>query len=107
MSKKLAVTLAAAALGCSLTVQANSAATRHPMVLVPGIFAFDTIAGIDYWYKIPSTLSQQGGKVYVPRINAFDSSVKRGEALIAQLEEIRAASAGKVQKFNQIGRAHV
>lgn len=105
MSKKLAVTLAAAALGCSLTVQANSAATRHPMVLVPGIFAFDTIAGIDYWYKIPSTLSQQGGKVYVPRINAFDSSVKRGEALIAQREEIRAASAGKVQKFNLVGHS--
>jgi triacylglycerol lipase len=79
--------------------------TKHPIVLVPGIFAFDTIAGIDYWYQIPQTIEKQGGKVFIPKINAFESSVSRGEHLIAQLDEIRAASGGKYTKFNLIGHS--
>jgi triacylglycerol lipase len=79
--------------------------TKHPIVLVPGIFAFDTIAGIDYWYQIPSAIESRGGKVFVPKINAFDSSVDRGEHLIAQLDEIRASSGGKYTKFNLMGHS--
>lgn len=106
MKKLLASTLAAASLCTALTATAGTTAqTKHPIVLVPGIFAFDTIAGIDYWYKIPSALQAEGAKVHVPKINAFDSSAKRGEALIAQLEQIRAASGGTVKKFNLIGHS--
>ncbi|MBC9250327.1 hypothetical protein A9179_08595 [Pseudomonas alcaligenes] len=83
----------------------TQAQTKNPIVLVPGIFAFDTIAGIDYWYGIPSDLQSQGAKVYVPKINAFDSSAKRGEALISQLEQIRAGSGGTIKKFNLIGHS--
>ena len=79
--------------------------TKHPIVLVPGIFAFDTIAGIDYWYQIPSAIESRGGKVFVPKINAFDNSVKRGEQLIAQLDEIKAGSGGKITKFNLMGHS--
>jgi triacylglycerol lipase len=79
--------------------------TKHPIVLVPGIFAFDTIAGIDYWYQIPSAIESRGGKVFVPKINAFDDSVNRGEHLIAQLEEIKASSGGKISKFNLMGHS--
>ncbi len=79
--------------------------TKHPIVLVPGIFAFDTIAGIDYWYQIPSAIESRGGKVFVPKINAFDSSVDRGEHLIAQLDEIKASSGGKISKFNLMGHS--
>lgn len=79
--------------------------TKHPIVLVPGIFAFDTIAGIDYWYQIPSAIESRGGKVFVPKINAFESSVERGEQLIAQLDEIRASSAGEITKFNLMGHS--
>jgi len=79
--------------------------TKHPIVLVPGIFAFDTIAGIDYWYQIPSEIESRGGKVFVPKINAFDSSVDRGEHLIAQLDEIKASSGGKISKFNLMGHS--
>jgi triacylglycerol lipase len=79
--------------------------TKHPIVLVPGIFAFDTIAGIDYWYQIPSAIENRGGKVFVPRINAFDSSVERGEQLIAQLDEIVASSGGEITQFNLIGHS--
>ncbi len=79
--------------------------TKHPVVLVPGIFAFDSIAGIDYWYQIPSAIESRGGKVFVPKINAFDSSVDRGEHLIAQLDEIKASSGGKITKFNLMGHS--
>jgi triacylglycerol lipase len=79
--------------------------TKHPIVLVPGIFAFDTIAGIDYWYQIPSAIESRGGKVFVPKINSFDGSVERGEQLIAQLDEIKASSGGKITKFNLMGHS--
>jgi len=79
--------------------------TKHPMMLVPGIFAFDTIATVDYWYQIPGAIEFQGGEVYVAKINAFESSVSRGEELIAQLEEIKVASSGRIDKFNLIGHS--
>ncbi len=109
MKKLLAVSLLTLSLGLSFS-QASQAATtqaqtKHPIVLVPGIFAFDSIASIDYWYKIPAALQSQGATVYVPKINAFDSSVKRGEALIAQLDNILASSAGKISKFNLMGHS--
>ena len=106
MKKLLVPALAALGLCASLPALANTQAqTKNPIVLVPGIFAFDTIAGIDYWYQIPSALQSQGAKVHVPKINAFDSSAKRGESLIAQLEQIRASSGGTVKKFNLIGHS--
>lgn len=109
MKKLLAVSLLTLGLGLSFS-QASQAATtqaqtKHPIVLVPGIFAFDSIAAIDYWYKIPAALQSQGATVFVPKINAFDSSAKRGEALIAQLDNIRASSAGKISKFNLMGHS--
>lgn len=79
--------------------------TNHPIMLVPGIFAFDTIANVDYWYQIPNAIENQGGEVYVAKINAFESSVSRGEELISQLEEIKAASAGRIEKFNLMGHS--
>ena len=109
MKKLLAVSLLTLGLGLSFshTSQAatTEAQTKHPIVLVPGIFAFDSIASIDYWYKIPAALQSQGATVYVPKINAFDSSAKRGEALIAQLDNIRASSGGKISKFNLMGHS--
>lgn len=107
MKKLLASALVALGLCAAVpTASANTQSqTKNPIVLVPGIFAFDSIATIDYWYQIPSALQSQGAKVYVPKINAFDSSAKRGEALIKQLEQIRAGSGGSIKKFNLIGHS--
>lgn len=111
MKKTLALT---AALTCSIAGQSQAGfltdyftytKTQNPIMLVPGIFAFDTIATIDYWYQIPSAIESRGGKAYVAKINAFDSSVGRGEELIAQMEEIKAASGGKIKKFNLMGHS--
>ncbi|MBX9912690.1 MAG: triacylglycerol lipase [Pseudomonadaceae bacterium] len=109
MKKLLAVSLLTLSMGLSFSQTSQAATTqsqtKNPIVLVPGIFAFDSIATIDYWYKIPAALQSQGATVYVPKINAFDSSVKRGEALIAQLDNIRATSGGKITKFNLMGHS--
>lgn len=114
MKKLFAVSLLTLGLGLSQASQAGlfsslfsntQSQTKNPIVLVPGIFAFDSIAGIDYWYKIPAALQSQGATVFVPKINAFDSSAKRGEALIAQLDNIRASSGGKIRKFNLMGHS--
>lgn len=106
MKKLLIPALATLGLFATLPAQANTQSqTKNPIVLIPGIFAFDTIASVDYWHQIPSALQSQGAKVHVPKINAFDSSAKRGEDLIRQLEQIRAASGGSVKKFNLIGHS--
>lgn len=107
--------LAALTLSAALPAQAglfdwlwgpgDEAATKHPIVLVPGIFAFDSIAGVDYWYRIPAALEDEGARVFVPEINAFDSSARRGERLIEQLDAIRAASDGRITRFNLIGHS--
>jgi len=98
MKKALIAALTGLLMSVSMTSQAGY--TANPVVLVPGIFAFDSIAMIDYWYQIPATLQSQGTEVYVPKINAFDSSVSRGNELIRQLDSIKAASLGRIQKFN-------
>ena len=106
MKKLLVPALATLGLCAAMSSQAGTQAqTKNPIVLVPGIFAFDSIAFADYWHQIPSALQNEGAKVYVPKINAFDSSAKRGESLIAQLEQIRAASGGTIKKFNLIGHS--
>lgn len=89
----------------SLSLACQAAYTANPVVLVPGIFAFDNIAMIDYWYQIPATLQAQGTEVYIPKINAFENSMARGQQLIQQLDSIKAASLGRINKFNLIAHS--
>lgn len=103
MKKTLLTALSGLLMSLSLACQA--AYTANPVVLVPGIFAFDNIAMIDYWYQIPATLQAQGTEVYIPKINAFENSMQRGQQLIQQLDSIKAASLGRINKFNLIAHS--
>ncbi|MBB1381028.1 lipase, partial [Shewanella sp. SR41-2] len=38
--------------------QAYAQGTKYPVVLVHGLFGFDDIWGVDYFYRIPQTLRQ-------------------------------------------------
>lgn len=76
--------------------------TQYPVVLVHGMFGFDAIAGVDYWYGIAEDLRKDGADVYTTQVPALDSTVARGEALLTQVESI-AAVHGKV---NLIGHSH-
>ena len=80
----------------------NYTDTRYPVVLVHGMFGFDSIAGVDYWYGIAEDLRKYGADVYTTQVPALDSTIARGEALLPQIASI-AAVHGKV---NLIGHSH-
>ncbi|KJR24914.1 MULTISPECIES: triacylglycerol lipase [Vibrio] len=78
--------------------------TRYPIVLVHGLFGFDKLAGVDYFYGIPESLTKDGAKVYVAQVSATNSSEVRGEQLLAQVETLLAATGA--EKVNLIGHSH-
>ncbi|MBU2954611.1 lipase family alpha/beta hydrolase [Marinobacter sp. F3R08] len=80
----------------------NYTDTRYPVVLVHGMFGFDAIAGVDYWYGVAENLRKYGADVYTTQVPALDSTIARGEALLPQVQAI-AAVHGKV---NLIGHSH-
>ncbi|USD34017.1 esterase/lipase family protein [Vibrio coralliilyticus] len=95
-------------LGLSATTSASSASgytqTQHPIVLVHGLFGFDTLAGVDYFYGIPHALTKDGASVYVAQVSATNSSEVRGEQLLEQVETLLAATGAA--KVNLIGHSH-
>lgn len=98
--------LAAACLALWPAAQAgdNYTQTRNPIVLVHGLFGFDTILGVDYFYGIPQALRQGGAQVYVAQVSADNSTEVRGEQLLAQVKTILALTGA--QKVNLIGHSH-
>ena len=78
--------------------------TKNPLMLVQGVLAFDSIAGVDYWYGIASELESEGATVYTAHISAINNSETRGEQLIAELENIRATDTS-IDKFNLVAHS--
>lgn len=78
--------------------------TQYPIVLVHGLFGFDSLAGIDYFYGIPHALNKDGATVYVAQVSATNSTELRGEQLLAQVEDVLAISGA--EKVNLIGHSH-
>ncbi|HJV73924.1 MAG TPA: triacylglycerol lipase [Noviherbaspirillum sp.] len=78
--------------------------TKYPIVLVHGLFGFDNIGPVDYWYGIPSALRSDGARVYVAQVAAANSTEVRGEQLLQQVKQILAATGA--QKVNLIGHSH-
>jgi triacylglycerol lipase len=78
--------------------------TRYPIVLVHGLFGFDNIGLVEYWYGIPGALRQDGAKVYVTQVSASNSTEVRGEQLLTQVRQILAVTGAS--KVNLIGHSH-
>ncbi|MFT3766812.1 MAG: triacylglycerol lipase [Minicystis sp.] len=79
--------------------------TKYPIVLCHGMAGFDSLFGVvDYFYGIESALKSGGAKVYVTHVPQFNSTEARGEALLAQVEDLAARTGA--QKFNLIGHSH-
>jgi len=78
--------------------------TRYPIVLTHGLYGFDSLLGIDYWYKVPETLRKDGADVYITTVSNSNSPEIRGEQLIPQIEQILAISGA--DKVNLIGHSH-
>lgn len=78
--------------------------TRYPVVLAHGMFGFDSLIGVDYWYKIPQELERSGADVYVTQVAALNSTEARGEQLARQVEDVLAMTGAS--KVNLIGHSH-
>lgn len=78
--------------------------TRYPVVFTHGLFGFDTIGPVDYFYGVPAALRADGATVYTTKVSAANTSEVRGEQLLAELRRLKAVHGH--QKFNLIGHSH-
>ena len=90
--------------GSVAQAQTGYTQTRYPIVLVHGLFGFDSFLGVDYFYGIPSALQQGGAKVFVAQVSAAHSTEVRGEQLLAQVKNILALTGAA--KVNLVGHSH-
>ncbi|MDP3227738.1 MAG: triacylglycerol lipase [Acidovorax sp.] len=90
--------------GASAHAQSGYTQTRYPIVLVHGLFGFDSALGVDYFYGIPDSLRQGGAKVHVAQVSAANSTEVRGEQLLAQVKTILAITGAA--KVNLVGHSH-
>lgn len=109
--KKLLTTAALAAALFSTNASAMSGTpatgyteTRYPIVLTHGFLGFDSIAGVDYWYKVAETLQKDGAQVFITTVPNSNTPEVRGEALIPQIEQILAITGA--EKVNLVGHSH-
>ena len=78
--------------------------TKYPIVLVHGLFGFDNIGPVEYFYDIPESLRSGGAQVFVSQVSAANSTEVRGEQLLAEIQQILAATGAT--KVNLIGHSH-
>ncbi|MBK1687517.1 lipase [Rubrivivax gelatinosus] len=78
--------------------------TRYPIVLVHGMLGFGAIGPVDYFYGVPAALRSGGAVVFTPSVSALESTEARGEQLLAQLRQLKAAYGHG--KFNLVGHSH-
>lgn len=104
ISRVLAHALLLLLAGTGLTAQADTvyAKTRYPVVLVHGMSGFDSILGVDYFYRIPADLRANGAVVLVAEVSQFNDNHVRGEQLLKQMKQWAAAKGYK--KFNLIAQ---
>lgn len=78
--------------------------TRHPIVLVHGLFGWDRLFGTaDYFYGIPAALRAGGAQVLVVQLSPANDTALRGEQLLRQLQWWQATYG--YQRFNLIGHS--
>lgn len=81
----------------------NYTETEHPLVLVHGLFGFDEVMGVEYFYRIAEELTDGGAQVHVAQVSAGNSHEVRGEQLLEQVEEIIATT--DADQVNLIGHS--
>lgn len=90
-------------------VEADSTATRYPIVLVHGMMGFDELdlgwfGKQPYWRGIVQALEAGGAQVRVVQVSAFNTSEVRGEQLLPQVAGILKETGA--QKVHLIGHSH-
>lgn len=78
--------------------------TKYPIVLIHGMFGFDDILGIDYFYQVADEMSRSGAEVYAIQVSSLNSTEVRGEQAWTQIQDILAATGAT--RVNIIGHSH-
>lgn len=78
--------------------------TKYPIVLAHGLYGFDKLLGVDYWYKIPEALQKDGAEVYITTVANSNSPEIRGEQLYQEVQRVLALTGA--EKVNLIGHSH-
>jgi triacylglycerol lipase len=104
-SARLAAVVVALASTVAVPAQAADtyAKTRYPVVLVHGMLGFEAIGPVNYFFGIPASLRSGGATVFTPAVSALNSNEARGEQLLAQLRQLKAAYGHT--RFNLIGHS--
>jgi triacylglycerol lipase len=101
---KLALALAALFWSAFSPAHAGDGArTRYPIVLVHGLFGFDQVLGVDYFFQVPAALRREGAQVFVAQVSAVNTPQVRGEQLIQQMLQWSAATGAT--RFNLVGHS--
>jgi triacylglycerol lipase len=80
------------------------AATKLPIVLIPGLLGFKTLLGsVDYFTGIPEALEAGGAKVYVVQVSQANTPQVRSQQIIAQLDALKKVSGAT--RFNIVGHS--
>jgi pimeloyl-ACP methyl ester carboxylesterase len=97
-----ALLLIQALVGCggerpSSMLAARAASTRYPIVLHHGLFGFDRILFLDYFYQVKATLEHEGHVVRTMRVSPVNSMEVRAQQLAEQIDAVlEETGAGKV-----------
>jgi triacylglycerol lipase len=78
--------------------------TKYPIVLVHGLFGYDSIGPYDYFYGVANALRSGGANVHLVQVSAANTTEVRGEQLLAQVQQILAVTGAA--KVNLIGHSH-
>jgi triacylglycerol lipase len=101
---RLVLAFAALLLGALSPAHAgDSARTRYPIVLVHGLFGFDQMLGVDYFFQVPAALRREGAQVFVAQVSAVNTAQVRGEQLIQQMQQWSATTGAT--RFNLVGHS--
>ncbi|QSQ97189.1 MULTISPECIES: esterase/lipase family protein [Acinetobacter] len=89
-------------------VTSNYAKTKYPILMVHGWLGWERIGtntiGLDYWYQILPDMARNGSTVFAAQLSPANTTAHRGEALIAQVEDVMAITGQP--KVNLIGHSH-
>ena len=81
----------------------RNASTQYPIMLVHGLFGFDSIGNLDLFHGVKQALRNAGAHVFIPYLSATHSNELRGQQLLAQVELVRAGTGAA--KVNLIGHS--
>ncbi len=70
-------------------------ATKYPIILVHGAgFKDENILGVNYWWRIPDALEDEGAEVYITNQDTFGSIADRAQQIAVELGQLFALNPG-------------